>query len=408
MNRTAIEWTDFSANPLKYRTADGRVVWACEKLSPGCKNCYANGLADRYTDRRAGDWNAATMATLTPFLDEAEVHKMLTARTIEGQPVSGSKCFVGDMTDIFGEWVPDQLLDQLFAVFAIRSDVTWQILTKRAARMHAYFTRTIRNEQVANVCGWQHARADVGRALIGQDGSGRACVPRWPLPNVWLGTSCENQEFAAERIPHLLQTPAAVRFISAEPLLGPIDLTRIWWKTEGSGGSALVDVCGGTFSTLGGHGMQGPKLDWAIVGGESGPGARVCAIEWVRAIVQQCQAGGVPTFVKQLGAKPIDHADPSHEFTSFEQWVNKAQSWLGGISGGGVRYKARERVVCLDARGRICARGGDFQRARDEHAFPVRWLYAVNLKSRKGGKPAEWPEDLRIREFPGAVAVVHG
>ena len=107
------------------------------------------------------------------------------------KPASGKRCFVGDMTDIFGEWVPDALLDRLFTVFAERPDVTWQVLTKRANRMRAFFT-------------------DGGR------------VPaRWPLPNVWLGVSCEDQQRADERIPHLLQTPAAIRFISAEPLLTP-------------------------------------------------------------------------------------------------------------------------------------------------------------------------------------------
>src|SRR4051794_20138161 len=110
MNRTSIEWTDFTANPLKFRAPDGRIVWACEKVSPGCAHCYADSLSVRYTDRRAGDWNAGTMATLTPFLDEKELHKMLTAKTIGGKAVSGSRCFVGDMTDIFGEWVSDALL----------------------------------------------------------------------------------------------------------------------------------------------------------------------------------------------------------------------------------------------------------------------------------------------------------
>jgi protein gp37 len=217
MNRTPIEWTDFSANPLKFRAPDGRVVWACEKLSPGCANCYAEDLSHRYGGvRRAGDWNANTMATLTPFLDEFELREMLTARERRGKQVAGGKVFVGDMTDIFGSWMPDALLDKLFAVFALRPDVTWQILTKRAARMLNYFSLIGRKGSIAIDA---HRIADARN--ISRPWWGDYDADPWPLPNVWLGVSVENQRFADERIPLLLQTPAAIRFISAEPLLGP-------------------------------------------------------------------------------------------------------------------------------------------------------------------------------------------
>src|SRR5262249_34461457 len=107
-------------------------------ISPGCAHCYSEALALRYD--RGKLFNAANMEELEPFLDDDELRKMLTAKTVGGRQVSGSRCFVGDMTDLFGEWVPDQLLDKLFAVFALRRDVTWQVLTKRAKRMHRYFT----------------------------------------------------------------------------------------------------------------------------------------------------------------------------------------------------------------------------------------------------------------------------
>src|SRR4051812_14758294 len=121
MQKTNIEWTatprpdgtlepGYSANPLKYRDAAGNVVWGCVKTSPGCAHCYAETLAKRYG--RGGPFTAATMRGLTPFLDEKELHRMLTYK-----PAAGKKCFVGDMTDVFGEWVPDELLDRLFAVF---------------------------------------------------------------------------------------------------------------------------------------------------------------------------------------------------------------------------------------------------------------------------------------------------
>lgn len=293
MNLTPIEWTDFSANPVKYRSLDGRVVWACEKISPGCANCYAEKLSHRYGGvRRAGEWNAAVMKTLTPFLDEAELRKMLTATQIQGRAVAGSKCFIGDMTDVFGEWVPDALLDRLFAVMALRSDVTWQVLTKRAKRMRAYFAV----DWNAPLSECREARvgreaAAIARKVLGEDPD----APNWdvfwdwPLPNVWLGTSAEDQRRADERIPELLQTPAAVRFVSAEPLLGPINLAP--WITEVEPPSP-------------------PIIDWLIPGGESGAGARQCDIAAIRSLVAQCSEAGVACFVKQLGARAVDGERP--------------------------------------------------------------------------------------------------
>ena len=170
------------------------------------------------------------MAKLTPFLDEKELRAIHWSRKIAGKRV-----FIGDMTDIFGEWVPDLMIAELWTTFSQRPDVTFQVLTKRAERM---------------------------RRLWAED------MP--PLPNVWNGVSVEDQQRADERIPHLLQTPAAVRFISAEPLLGPIDLKE-----------------------------NISNLDWVIVGGESGPKFRACDVAWITAIVDQCRDASVPVFVKQ-------------------------------------------------------------------------------------------------------------
>lgn len=312
MNKTSIEWTDYTANPLKFRTADGRVVWACVKTSPGCTNCYAEHLSTRYAGvRRAGDWNAGTMAGLTPFLDEAELRKMLTYK-----PAAWKRVFVGDMTDVFGEWVPDELLDRLFAIFASRQDVTWQVLTKRPERMRAYLSG------IDVPLRWVSDAKALGVDPFDFD-------PKWKnrgLANVWLGVSCEDQQRADERIPELLQTPAAVRFISAEPLLGPMDLYR--------GGFTLLEPVKSP------SGTKWPGLDWVIVGGESGVGARPCNLEWIRSLVGQCQAAGVQAFVKQLGGEPYD-----------------------GLS------------VVDSHRRRVHTKG-------------------------KGGDPSEWPEDLRVREFP--------
>lgn len=375
MNRTAIEWTDFSANPLKFRAPDGRVVWACEKLSPGCANCYAKGLADRYTDRRAGDWNAGVMKTLTPFLDEKELRRMLTYK-----PAAGKRCFVGDMTDIFGSWVPDDLLDRLFAVFALRGSVTWQLLTKRAERMREYVAAPSRSRLIVN-----HAiqiAADVDSrpegGLLQTAFELEELITRgmhWPLPNVWLGVSCEDQQRSDERIPQLLQTPAAVRFISAEPLLGTIDLLRVQWPQK-----HRVDVLrGGTWELRSGFVPKGQldfinhsdmqTIDWVIAGGENGP--RGCNVAWIRSLVLQCRAAGVAAFVKQLGSRVIDRNDAGFSGEDTDSWPD-----------------------FIDNQDRI---EHDLDGTRDGYqGAPVR----IHLVNRKGNDMHEWPRDLRVRQFP--------
>lgn len=145
-----IAWTDFTSNPIRYKNADGMTVWACEKVSAGCKNCYADALSHRYGGvRRAGEWNAATMATLTPFVDEKELRMLLTSTKI-----SGTRVFIGDMTDVFGAWVSFDLLDKLFAVFALRPDVTFQVLTKRPARMREYIVRLDNSTKTHEYADW--------------------------------------------------------------------------------------------------------------------------------------------------------------------------------------------------------------------------------------------------------------
>jgi protein gp37 len=351
VNKTSIEWTDFSANPLKLRDLSGRVVWGCVHASPGCVNCYAETLARRY--RRGEAFTAQNMNGLTPFLSEDELRRMLTYK-----PAAGKRCFVGDMTDVFGEWVPDALLDQMFAVFAIRSDVAWQVLTKRSDRLRAYMAHPEREAY------WMDAAAWALETLGVLDGSVKGSRPEldvifrrtepWlPLPNVWLGVSCEDQRRADERIPALLETPAAVRFVSAEPLLGPIDMHEYldWW-----GGPAY-------------------SVSWVIVGGESGPNSRRCDRAWVQSIVEQCASAKVPAFVKQLGSNVIDRNDAGFMGDDETAWP--------------------EEIAERDAVEH------DLDGTRDGYqGAPVR----VRLKSGKGGDPAEWPEVLRVREFPTVTA----
>lgn len=131
MQRTSIEWTDFTSNPIKFRRKlDGKTVWACVKCSAGCAHCYSETIALRFN--RGKLFNAANMEELVPFLDEDELRQLLTKKTCGGKQVSGSRVFIEDMSDVFGEWVPDHYLDKLLAVFALRPDVTFQLLTNRA------------------------------------------------------------------------------------------------------------------------------------------------------------------------------------------------------------------------------------------------------------------------------------
>lgn len=291
MKRTSIEWTDFSANPLKYRDADGKVVWACVHASPGCENCYSEQLAHRYN--RGGRFNVPTMAKLTPFLDEKEMRAML--RCAEA---SGKRCFPFDMTDLFGEWVSDDLLNQVFSkVLEQRRDVTWQLLTKRSKRAKEYLS-------------WRW---------------GGRLVPR----HIWIGVSVEDRD-RLWRIDDLKDTPAAVHFVSFEPLLEDV-------------GAILLD-----------------GIQWGIVGGESGSGARPHALAWARSIVRQFQAAGLPVFFKQAGAVPLV---PAGRQTHWDyRFVKRPED---------------KRFVEHDG----------------EH-------WRMRLLDKKGGDISELPEWARVREFP--------
>lgn len=205
---TAIQWTDATWNPVraKYSTTDdvGQVLktgWHCERVSPGCQHCYA----ERINEKRFGTglpYNRKSRDLVDIYLDEKALAQPLRWRRPR-------KVFVCSMTDLFGEWVPDEMIDRVFAVMALSPQHTFQLLTKRPARMRRYLS----NDD----------RMYVLRSMIEELTEGYTKC-RWPLPNVWLGVSVEDQQRADERIPELLATPAAVRFVSCEPLLGPVDI----------------------------------------------------------------------------------------------------------------------------------------------------------------------------------------
>lgn len=300
---TKIEWTDASWTPVRARVWDiqddgsgkERIGWHCTHVSDGCRNCYAETMNRRlgtgrdykpgelYREDRKGRDNGE----VKPFLDE----KMLLAPLRWKKP---RMIFVCSMTDLFADFVSDEQIDRVIAVMALCPQHTFQVLTKRADRMRDYCStiqkngRWLQMEDVALKLGYEpRGRHDFGFDFISH---------KQFLPNVWLGVSTERQKEADERIPHLLQTPAAVRFISAEPLLGPIDLTNLGGATMNLNAftGEASHLLGMKAKTLGG-------LDWVIVGGESGTGARPMHPDWARSLRDRCAAAGVPMFFKQWG-----------------------------------------------------------------------------------------------------------
>jgi protein gp37 len=215
------------------------------------------------------------------------------------------RIFVNSMSDLFHDQVPDKWIDRIFAVMASAGWHTFQVLTKRPERMLAYFQQVSAERDMQR---WINAGLDMD---LDQPSSWE-----WPLSNVWLGVSCEDQKTADERIPLLIETPAAVRFISAEPLLGPIN-ARMWycacgWKGSEStllpspSTSLVCPECGGSGGLLYRNWLASAEysregIDWLIVGGESGPGARAMHPEWARSLRDQCTRAGVPFFFKQWG-----------------------------------------------------------------------------------------------------------
>ncbi len=275
--KTSIEWTDATWNPLR----------GCSRVSEGCRNCYAEKIAYRFSGAGQPYEGLAVLnnghASWTGKIDLVEKHlldplKWETPRLI----------FVNSMSDLFHENVTDEQRDRIFAVMALCPQHTFQVLTKRPERMIQYALRVQVSQPHDAV---NQAVFDGINAVTGE-------FAAWPLPNVWLGVSVEDQPTADERIPVLLQTPAAVRFISAEPLLGNLALSP-WLGLQCTHESSYCEP--DTGATVCRECEEQPLLDWVICGGESGPGARPMHPGWARSLRDQCVAAGVPYFFKQWG-----------------------------------------------------------------------------------------------------------
>ncbi len=255
-DKTKIEWTDATWNP----------VTGCTQVSPGCDHCYALTLAERFRGTPSHYFENGFDVTLRP--DKLD------------QPLRWTKprrIFVTSMSDLFHSDVPDEYIARAFAVMALAPQHTFQVLTKRHGRMRSLLPSPAFEDQVRAVSGIE----------TGWDYYGT-----WPLPNVWLGVSVEDQSRADLRIPALMETPAAVRFVSCEPLLGPVTLTHLHSHCP------THDFAGGFCS---GPCPDRRWPDWVIVGGESGRGARPMHPDWARSLRDQCQAAGVAFHFKQWG-----------------------------------------------------------------------------------------------------------
>jgi protein gp37 len=322
MAKTEIEWTDQVWNPIR----------GCTRISEGCRHCYAERQAVRLS---GPGWPYEGLVHSTPA-GPRWTGKLSFVEEVLRWPLGlrgRHRIFVNSMSDLFHEDAPDEWIEQIFAVMALAGGQVFQVLTKRARRMRLLLQDEAFQEGVALFMG------KLSRTALG--------VRTWPPPNVWLGVSVENAPAVDERIPELLAAPAALRWISAEPLLGPIS------------------VMGYLPGHLPVH--SGAKLDWVVIGGESGPGARLCRPSWIRSIVRQCRAALVPVFVKQLGAHVVDRNDAGFDGSEPKAWPDGTEADRWDLDPGRQYQGADARIL---------------------------------LEDRKGGDPAEWPEDLRIRLYP--------
>jgi protein gp37 len=318
VGKTTIEWCDFTMNP-----------WiGCTKVSAGCALCYAETLMDhRYGKVKWGRGSPRRRTTAAYWRQPLKWNRDAQAAGVR------RRVFCASLADVFDEEVSDEWRHELFALIGLTRGLDWLLLTKRPEKMLRWKTE-IDFGKVNDYARAISKRDDIAVLPTQRHGM----VPGgWPMDNVWMGVSIEDQKTADERIPVLLQTPAAIHFVSYEPALGPVDLTPYW--------RVVSDPAA--------------WLGWVIVGGESGPGARPFNVSWARSMIHQCRSFGADCFVKQLGAQ--------------------------------VRWNGNS-----PANGSWPADGVDGEEAIGEtaHAFRMR------LRDGKGGDPSEWPEDIRVREIP--------
>jgi len=289
---STIEWTDAVWNPIH----------GCSRVSEGCRNCYAEEISARFCGSPAFAGTAEFRDGKPRWTNAITVNEAaITAPMKWRKP---RRIFVNSMSDLFHDGVSDQVIDRIFAVMALCPHHIFQILTKRPQRMREHLYRAFARHLIS-IAGYElglAARDDIVMKGVG-----------WPLPNVWLGVSIEDQTSADARIPHLLSTPAAIRFASYEPALGPVDWHRISYREEGqifeldalsdeAWASQPLAQCFSAGERFHRAPAIGAALDLIIMGGESGRNARPMHPDWARQTRDQCAAAGTAFFFKQWGA----------------------------------------------------------------------------------------------------------
>lgn len=288
-DKTSIEWTEATWNPIRAYSAGDR--WLCRKISEGCENCYASRLNRRFGGREYPSVDG----------DVRHLQVRLDAKALR-EPLHWKRprhVFVCSMTDLFGEWVPEQWIAAVYAVMESAPQHTYQILTKRATHMRQVLTPNFYAGLVRKA----------GYDVLGS--AYKACNPGWPLPNVWLGVTVESNAYAW-RAKVLGEIPAAVRFVSAEPLLGPLPslpLPPIEFHLNAAPVMAVeTQEALGAMVQAAVRQFYRPPIDWLIVGGESGgPLERRLlpisdqSLGWVRELRDRAQAAGTAFFFKQWG-----------------------------------------------------------------------------------------------------------
>lgn len=345
-----IPWCDRTWNPIR----------GCSRVSEGCRHCYAEVVAGRFSgpgmafEGLARATNQGARWTGDVVLVEKHLEDPLHWRKPQ-------RIFVNSVSDLFHEKLTDDQIDRIFAIMALAPQHTFLVLTKRPERMRDYLNSG-RAGAIAAETGKGPER-DRRLPFIRPDD-----VP-WPLPNVWPGISVENQATADERLPFLLESLALTRWISYEPALEAVNfgLHRGWCRhcrtlTPGTIDGHSMDESSPCFA---GEASVQDLVHWIVVGGESGPEARGFDPAWARSTITQCRYAGIAPFVKQLG--------------SFVLW-NGTQGGYG--DGPSNMWPAGTKIIPQS--------GGPF------------W---IRLADGKGGDPDEWPEDLRVREFPAQAAV---
>ncbi len=311
MKNTKIEWADHTWNPWR----------GCTKVSPGCAHCYAEALSKR-NPAVLGQWGQGAPRVLAKNWSEPYRWNDHPRVDDETNQIATTMVFPS-LCDWLDEEVPIEWLARFLELIHATPNLTWLLLTKRPQNW------------------WRVDEAwRVGNLLM----PAKRWLARWhdgnPPANVWLGVSVEDQPRAVERIPRLLMIPAALRWLSLEPLLGPVDLTHLDLGAT-TKNWCQIDALTGRHTDMSHPCLSVPKVDWLVIGGESGPRARPCNIQWIRNLVRDGQGAGVDVFVKQVGACPVTTMTVGQDHDDLRAFSHP-----------------------------------------------------------KGGDPDEWPSDLRVRQWP--------